>query len=399
MSDDDSSSLVLHPPSLMLGLYIHIPFCEQRCPYCDFNTYAGVRAQLVGDYVDALRRELVAQLTPLARAGRVVDTIFFGGGTPTFLSAAQLEGILQTSRESIVVRPDAEITVEANPSTMANPELSPAKLERLRRAGFNRLSIGIQSFDDDCLRILGRAHSAAEAKETFRLAREVGYDNISIDLMFAVPGQTMAAWQQTLAEAIELQPEHVSAYCLTYEKETLFYRWRETGRLQPLSENVEAAMFEKAMDALTDAGYEQYEISNFARPGRRSQHNQIYWRGEDYVGAGAGAHGYLNGVRYWNEKLPQRYIERVIKDGGAVVGSEQLSPRERLGEATMLGLRLLDGVSLDTLTERFQLDPRDVFQREMRRLKEFGLLHQENGRLSLTRQGVLLANQVFMEFV
>ncbi|MCS6862390.1 MAG: radical SAM family heme chaperone HemW [Abditibacteriales bacterium] len=383
----------------MLGLYIHIPFCEQRCPYCDFNTYAGVRAQLVEDYVDALRRELVAQLTPLARAERVVDTIFFGGGTPTFLSAAQLEGILQTVRESIAVRPNAEITLEANPSTVANPELSPAKLEHLRRAGFNRLSIGVQSFDDACLRTLGRAHSAVEAKETFRLARLAGYDNINIDLMFAVPGQTMGSWQQTLTEAMALHPEHISAYCLTYEKATPFYRWRATGRLRPLSEDAEAEMFERAMDALTDAGYEHYEISNFARPGKRAQHNQIYWRGEEYVGAGAGAHGYLNGVRYWNEKLPQRYVARVSKEGRAIVGSERLSARARLGEALMLGLRLLDGVSLDAMTERFQLDPRDVFEREMRRLTAFGLVRQENGRLWLTRQGVLLANRVFMEFV
>jgi oxygen-independent coproporphyrinogen-3 oxidase len=387
----------------MLGLYIHIPFCEQKCPYCDFNTYAGVKSQLVEDYVCALRRELVAQLTPLAAAGRSVDTIFFGGGTPTVLSAEQLESILKTCCESIAVQPDAEITIEANPSTIAglerNPELSPAKLEHLRRAGFNRLSIGVQSFDENCLRTLGRAHSAAAAKETFRLARLAGYDNISIDLIFAVPGQTMAVWQRTLAEAVELQPDHISTYCLTYEKETPFYRWRETGRLMPLSEDVEAAMLEITMETLTNAGYEQYEISNFARDGKRSQHNQIYWRGEEYVGTGAGAHGYLSGVRYWNEKLPQRYIERVSKESRAIDGSEQLSPQEKLGEALMLGLRLLDGVHLDAMTERFQLDPRAVFRREMNRLQELGLLRHEQNRLALTRQGLFFANQVFMEFI
>jgi oxygen-independent coproporphyrinogen-3 oxidase len=388
---------------MMLGLYIHIPFCEHKCPYCDFNTYAGAKATVVRDYVDALRRELEAQLTPFAEQGRALDTIFFGGGTPTFLDTDSLENILQTCCDSIPIGPNAEITIEANPSTIAgpdhNPELSPAKLERLRRAGCNRLSIGVQSFDENCLRVLGRVHSADEAKETFRLARQAKFDNISIDLMFAVPEQTMAVWRQTLSEAMELEPDHISAYCLTYEKETPFYRWREAGRLKPLAEDVEAAMFETTIETLTNAGYEQYEISNFARAGKRSQHNQIYWRGEEYVGAGAGAHGYLNGVRYWNEKLPQGYMERVAKNGCAVVGSEQLSPRQQLGEALMLGLRLLDGVHLDDMAARFQLDLRAVFRCEMNRLQELGLLHQQNGRLSLTRRGLLFANQVFMEFI
>lgn len=372
-----------------LGIYIHVPFCVKKCSYCDFNAYSHMDA-LVDGYVQAVRTEI----EQTEERGRSVATIFFGGGTPTYLTAEQLNTILEALRRAFRVLPGAEISAEANPSTA-----DASRFAAMRAAGFNRLSIGVQALDDRLLKIMDRTHSAEEAVQAVEVARRAGFENVSIDLMFGLPTQTRADWQQTLERALALHTEHLSLYALTLEPGTRFERLYAGGKLPLPDEDTELWMYEYAIERLTAAGYEHYEVSNFARPGFRARHNLIYWRNEEYLGFGPGAVSYLHGRRWTKEKYPPRYIAKVRAGEDLAVESECLGREAALAETLILGLRLREGVSLSRLRRRFGIDPAAHYAEVIARLSDRGMLRQDGDMLRLTHRGLLFANEAAMAFL
>ncbi len=380
-----------------LAVYVHIPFCARHCAYCDFNTFVE-RAQsgLVLETVAAIQADIARTARELeAEHGRVtVPTIFFGGGTPTFLSGSQLASLLGTVKDNFAVEPNAEISSEANPGSS-----DAEKFGAMREAGFNRLSIGVQSFDDGLLVALDRFHTAGEAERAVAAAREAGFSNLNLDLMFGLPTQSLSLWETTLDRALALGTDHLSLYALTLEPGTRFERLHAGGRLDLPDEDDELAMYERSIGLLTAAGLEHYEVSNFARPGFRSRHNQVYWRNEEYLGVGPGAVSCLEGRRWKREKLPARYAAKMKAGTDLAVESEQLDADGSLGETMMLGLRLRDGLPLERIRARFGVEPRERFALELARLQSEGLLHLEADTLRLTHRGLLLANDVLAAFL
>ncbi len=378
------------PASAPIGLYVHIPFCEKKCGYCDFNAYSGYREASKARYVDALCREIERRAT-----GRTFATVFFGGGTPTQLPAVALVRILETVRAVATLTPDAEISLEANPG-----DATAAMLTTLRAAGFTRLSFGVQTFDDSLLKTIDRLHSGAQARDAVLLAQDCGFENLSLDLMFGLPRQTLPDWERALDIALALPIPHLSLYGLIVEEGTAFFARQERGRLPLPSEEVEAAMFARALEKTRAAGLRRYEISNYARPGFESRHNRIYWRNEPYLGVGAGAASYLDGVRGVNERLPSRYSERALADEDPTASTEHLTPEETLGETVMLGLRLAEGVDLMAFARRFGVRCEERFAAEIARLTDAGLLEIQENRMRLTEpRGLFLASEAMMAFV
>ena len=385
------------------GLYIHIPFCATKCPYCDFNTYAGIEA-MMGPYLAALREEI--ELWGEVLGGPRLDTVFFGGGTPSYLPAGSIAMLLAAVRGAFRLADGAEITAEANPD-----DLDTGKLASLLDAGVNRLSIGVQSLDDDLLRLLGRRHSAREALNAFSRARDAGFDNVSIDLMYGLPDQTPEQWAATLATALGLRPSHISMYCLTLEGGTPMERDAAAGRIPVPDGDLAADMYLMAEVQAADAGYRHYEISNWAIPGRESRHNLLYWRNHPFLGVGPGAHSYLDGHRFHNLRSPREYIRRLASgemrprgggrlfDGIPVVeGSEPVDRGLEMAETMMMGLRLDTGVGADQFTARFGGPPGESYGEIIEELEDDGLLEAENDRIVLTPRGRLLGNEVFSRF-
>ncbi len=378
------------------GIYVHIPFCVRRCPYCDFNTYAGID-YLKQPYVDALIEEIARTGERLGRPE--ARSVFFGGGTPTTLSGEQLCSILEAVRRGFRLDPGAEISSEANPGTV-----DAERFRSMRECGFNRLSLGVQSFDDGELRFLGRIHSASEAVDAYHLARSAGFENINLDLMFGLPEQKPESWKATLERALELSPEHLSLYALTVEEGTPLWRWVRGGEVPPPDEDVSAGMYEYACERLDAAGYAHYEISNWCRrrdgTDFRSRHNLIYWRHERYLGFGAGAHSFDGKKRWWNVPGVREYIDRIAEGASPVESGEVLSERTLMGEAMMLGLRLLEeGVPNDRFAGEFGVDIMTAFGDEVTELVDEGLVQWHGGSLLLTRRAWLVANQVFARFL
>ncbi len=392
-----------------VSLYFHIPFCKRRCAYCDFNTYAGME-RWIQPYIEALCREI--DLVAGSAAGRVgVHTVFFGGGTPSLLPLAGLERILGRARERFEFTRDAEISLEANPGT-----LSPEYLRGLRGLGVNRLSLGMQSAHPQELKLLTRLHDHQDVIRSVAWAREAGFDNLSLDLMFGLPGQALERWENTLELALGLKPDHISLYALTVEEGTPLFKWSARGLVDLPDSDGAAEMYELAMDRLGEAGFIQYEISNWARlaPGvglRSCRHNLQYWRGLPYLGFGAGAHGYAAGWRTADVNPIREYIRRV-REGESMpfprspanAEARELGAADEVGEFMMMGLRLTDeGISSRTFAERFGARLEDAFARPIERFTRAGLLEWagEPGdrRLRLTRRGRLLGNQVFAEFI
>lgn len=324
-----------------LGLYIHIPFCARRCPYCDFAISVGTRDGFKEQYLRALESELENQAKETPGE---IKTINLGGGTPTALSITQLQGLMQTLRRLFVIAGDAEISIEGNPEL-----LEAEKLRALREAGWNRLSLGAQSFDPQILKQLGRTHSAAQIEETFKNARAAGFANINLDLIYGVPGQSAAVWRETLERAVALEPEHLSCYALTIEPQTPFANWVEAGRIPDVDDETATVMMEDAAEFLPRAGLERYEVSNWARPGFECCHNLAIWRGGNYLAAGCGAHGHWNGRRWWNERNAAKYVKMMEEEHTARAGQEQLTPPQRAGELVLLGLRLREGFAWGNL--------------------------------------------------
>ncbi|MHB1351035.1 MAG: radical SAM family heme chaperone HemW [Desulfobulbaceae bacterium] len=371
-----------------LGLYLHIPFCLRKCPYCSFFSVPASR-ELIRCYGLALRRQIAG-----TTAGRPVTTVFFGGGTPSILPAEELATLLAACRAQLPWAEEAEVSIEANPAT-----IDAKGLGVLRRAGFNRLSVGVQSLDDAELQVLGRPHNAAEARAVVRAARSVGFHNLNLDLMYGLPGQTAEGWRQTLRAALELDPEHLALYELTIEERTPFARLSEEGRLALPPEGEVLAMMAITAEETAGAGFVRYEISNYARPGRQCRHNLNYWHNGDYFGLGAGAVACLAGLRCAAVRDIEQYCLLIESGQEPWAEAEELDPEASLRETVVMGLRLTAGISLTELEARFNLNVLQYYGSTLRRLAEQGLLVQANGNLRLTARGLNLANQVMAELV
>src|SRR5258706_968099 len=431
------------------SLYFHVPFCTHRCAYCDFNTYAG-QEEMIPAYVDALNREInyVGQqlkdheTSRLAGNATKVHTIFFGGGTPSLLSPLQFDSIFKSIHSAFDLTSDAEISIEANPGTVTEEAL-----RQLRKIGINRISFGVQSANLEELRMLERTHDFFNVIEAVTSARKAGFDNLNLDLIYALPEQTLQTWQTTVQRILDLHPEHISAYALTLEHGTPFGRWAQKGMLPLPDPDLAADMYEWASETLETAGYVQYEISNWAKVNAevrmmndefnsafrilhssfQCRHNLQYWRGLPYLAFGAGAHGYANGYRYSNALRIKTYIERIIQHSAFIIQPFPLTPaavnqhkqtlQDDMSEFMMTGLRLTqEGISENEFQLRFEKPLREVYGTEIEELLKLGLIELANDsplpmgrvpdrveglgmRARLTKRGRLLGNQVFMRFV
>ncbi len=383
-----------------LALYLHIPFCQRKCPYCDFNTYAGQEGSYDA-FVQALAEDMRRQ--GAARGRPPVRTVFWGGGTPTVLAAQHWQTLFAALHEGFAIQAGAEITSEANPGTVDQ-----SRFQTLYELGVNRLSMGVQSFNNDELRFLGRIHDASQAVTAFDMARRAGFDNINLDLMFGLPGQQPEHWRQSLQQAIALQPEHLSLYSLTVEAGTPLARWVARGQVSEPDPDVAADLYEMANDILAGAGYHAYEISNWARgplqadglPRYACRHNLVYWRNEPYLGLGPGAHSYEPPLRWAVQHNVSAYIEAVAGNRPVLESSETIDQRLAMGETMMLGLRLLEaGVSFARFQQRFGQDMRQVFASELADLQRRALIEIDDRRVRLHPQARLLGNEVFAAFL
>ena len=381
---------------MITSLYIHFPFCVKKCLYCDFNSVAGspvTPAEYAAAVVTELERRAATLPSPLS-----APTLYFGGGTPSLMAPAEIASIVDAAARLFSLAGDAEVTLEANPGTV-----TPASLAGYRAAGVNRLSLGVQSFDDALLVRLGRVHTAAQAKEAFVLARRAGFVNIGIDLIHSLPGEELSLWQRDLETVTALGPEHVSAYPLAVEEGTPFARMEEQGVLPLPAEEEAAAMFALTGGFLSAHGLEQYEIANHARPGHRSRHNRVYWRRGNYLGFGAGAHSFLRAPgcgRRWH--APARVEEWLAAIRSGALPEEEaheLTRQEAMGEFLFLGLRLLEGVDGGQFLREFGVTVDAAFPEETAELLATGLLVRNGERLRLAPHAIPLANRVFMRFV
>lgn len=374
------------------SVYIHIPFCAKKCHYCDFNTYAA-EGQPMDDYLDALIKEML--MTAESLPDRTMKTVFVGGGTPTILDAGQMKRLLDGIREAFVFSGDGfEFTMEANPGTV-----DPEKLEVMKEGGVNRISFGVQSFQDHLLQSIGRMHDVSDVHESIRQARAAGFNNISIDLMYGLPRQTMKMMEESLDQALRLNLPHYSIYGLKIEENTVFHALYKKNQLPLPSEDEEFAMYQLIRQRLLEAGYKQYEISNFAKPGFEGRHNITYWKNEPYLGIGAGAHGYVQSVRHMNYKGVQAYIDRV--NSGVLPRKEVhvVAKEEAMEDFMMVGLRLLDGVAKADFKDQFGLELDDVFGAVIEDLVQKGLLTETEAGFKLTENGLLFGNEVFAQFI
>ena len=381
-----------------ISIYIHIPFCVKKCPYCDFNSVAT--ADIPDDaYINALNRELsfhIKERPVLSK--KTLETIYIGGGTPSLISPHNIKRLLSNVRQAFAESNPVEITIEINPGTITRNSLA-----AFRDAGINRLSIGIQSFNDKTLKTLGRVHSADNSLKCYEYARTTGFDNIGIDLIFGAPGQSVEEWEGDLKTAVALRPEHISAYNLTLEKGTLFFELQKNSRLVLPPEEGQVLMYELAIDSLKEAGYNHYEISNFSLTGFESQHNMRYWSCMDYIGLGAGAHSYLSspdwGVRWWNESDPDAYMQQINEKGQAIAGKERLTKKETLEEGIFLGLRRTSGINMNWFAARFNTQLKNLCRQKIAELKTGGLIYEDGSIIRLTRKGLTLSNEVFAELI
>ena len=365
-------------PQSLPGLYIHVPFCRTKCPYCDF--YSCTDMQQVKDFISALEKERLYY----CKSFPAVDTVYLGGGTPTVLPDDGLALIMTMVRRHVAVAPDAEITLEANPN-----DLNRERLVRLRSLGFNRLSLGVQSFDDEVLRFLGRRHTAEEARRSMKQVRQAGFENISIDLMYGLPGQKQNNWFATLCEALRFAPEHLSCYQLTIKEETPFFARVQEGSVQPCTEEEQADLFMATSAFLEEHGYCHYEVSNFCRrENLQARHNRIYWEHGPYLGLGPSAHSFDGRRRWWNVKPVEGYGSKLKNGLVPVEAEEELTDEQLRTEALMLGLRTRKGIALDAVPAP------PLASRSLERLQAEGLVMVASNSIAPTTRGLLMADYV-----
>lgn len=369
-----------------IRLYVHMPFCVQKCLYCDFLSWHDSRENQAR-YVQALCREIRACQ---GRYPARVSSLFFGGGTPSVLEPGHMTEIMEALAEVFSFEPDSEMSIEANPGTV-NLE----KLKTYEKIGLNRISFGLQSAHNEELKALGRIHTWEEFLESYDLARQAGFDNINVDLMSGIPDQTLSSWQKTLSRVLELAPEHVSAYSLIVEEGTPFAQ----RKLNLPEEEEERRMYEMTAEMLGSQGYRQYEISNYALPKRECAHNMGYWMRDDYLGLGLGAASLFDNQRWNNTDSMEEYLEKSERPEEIQVCREKLSVREQMEETMFLGLRMTEGIERERFQEEFGISVEEVYGEAVRRLEGLGLLQADGGRIYLTRKGISLSNQVFVEFL
>ena len=374
------------------GIYIHIPFCRSRCSYCDFATgiYDGSQAER---YTRALITEILTWNE--VRTGEKIDTVYFGGGTPSLLSVQQVSAILDAVRSRFHLKQHLEVTMEMNPGTVTLETL-----REFRRAGVNRASFGAQTFDDRELARLGRSHTAQQTRATFVQLREADFDNVSFDLIAGLPGQTIEQWQRNVDEALGMKPQHLSFYLLEVHEGTPLAEHIKRGLQPKPDEEVAAEMYSLMLERAVAAGYEHYEISNLCLPGFESRHNTKYWKGAPYYGFGCSAHSYDGRSRRWsNERDVARYVDRIEAKSSPIVDRVDLDENEIRSEALFLGLRMMSGVDLNDYRVRFGDDIRDSHSEDLKRFREAGLIECVGESVRLTRAGALLSNEVFAAFI
>lgn len=386
------------------GIYIHIPFCERKCTYCNFNT-TDFFDDLAARYIESVIREIRYRGELLSENGDKlsVDTIYFGGGTPSIVEAEQLAQLIEACRSAFQVAEDSEITIEINPSTIARK-----KIEDWLSAGINRASVGVQSFIDNELVSLSRTHTSDRARATVKTLREAGFENISLDLIAGLPEQRLNDWEFNLDEALKLRPEHLSLYLLEVKEGTQLYAQLKRGQRPRPDDDLAAEMYTRISDVMSSAGYEHYEISNFALlTGKddsqasplRSKHNLKYWTASPFYGMGCGAHSFDGRARWINILKTETYIDSVTATGCAEAERRELSSEDRTSEALFMGLRLREGISLEEFQREYDLDVINQYRDELARLLEAGLIYITDRRLSLTQKGMLLSNEVFITFI
>lgn len=376
---------------MVQSAYIHIPFCTHICHYCDFNKFF-IKNQPVEQYIDMLGMEM--ELMGLNKHHTPLRTLFIGGGTPTALSEKQLEQLMMLINAHIPLAEDCEFTVEANPG-----DLTRQKVKILKEGGVNRLSLGVQTFNEELLQKIGRSHKVSDVYETIELAKMQGFDNISVDLIYALPGQQLNDFKDTLSKAVALELPHLSSYSLIIEPKTVFYTLMNKGKLSLPGEDLEADMYEYVMNFLQQSGYHQYEISNYSKPGYESRHNLVYWDNEEYYGIGAGAHGYANGFRYANFGPLKKYVTLLEEGTRPILEQADVTKAQQMEEEMFLGLRKTAGISIPRFTERFNVSPKEVFGDKINQQKSLLLLEETENRLRLTKKGKLLGNEVFQSFL
>ncbi|MBK3493341.1 oxygen-independent coproporphyrinogen III oxidase [Viridibacillus sp. YIM B01967] len=374
------------------GVYIHIPFCHQICNYCDFNK-VFFKNQPVDEYIEALGTEMKLWSED-KQAFSHIETIFLGGGTPTSLSPTQLSRLLTLIKTYIPMEHVTEFTSEANPD-----ELTKEKLEVLYKGGVNRISLGVQAFQPELLKKLGRTHSNEHVFETLKEAKKVGFTNISIDLMYGLPGQTVEEWKATLEVAFGLNLPHYSAYSLIVESKTIFYNLMNKGKLSLPGEDLEADMYDILMQQMEEHGFHQYEISNFSKDGHSSIHNRIYWDNDEYAGFGAGAHGYVNGIRYSNHAPLKKYISSLEAGEKPILKTHVVTQDEKMEEEMFLGLRKTAGISKKHFQAKFNCTIESVYSKKLKLLVSAGLLSNDEAAVKLTKKGRFVGNEVFEEFL
>lgn len=370
-----------------VSLYIHIPFCKQRCFYCDFPTFSG-KDHLREEYVDALIKEIRDKCTKY-----LIKTIFIGGGTPSYLGENELEKLLKTVSE-LNLSKNIEYSMECNPGTV-NEE----KLKIMKKYGVNRISFGLQSCNDELLKNIGRIHTFKEFLENYKLARKIGFDNINIDLMYGLPNLTIEVWKDTLEEICKLKPEHISAYSLIIEEGTVFYNLYEKDKLKLPSEDDERIMDKMTKDILISNGYHQYEISNFSLKNRECEHNKVYWSLDEYIGVGSASSSYINGYRLTNESNIGEYIRRVKSNEDTVVDKYKNLREDEIEEFIFMGLRMLSGIDLLKFNRKFGLDIYSIYKNVIEKNIDDGLLIINKDRMYLTTKGVELSNRVMSDFI
>ncbi len=373
----------------MAGIYIHIPFCKQRCTYCDF--YTQVAPQMIPDLVNALCREMEIRSDYNQHA--IVDTIYFGGGTPSLLSASQFNLIFAAIFSYYTVAPDAEITFEANPD-----DLSPEFFSEIRNLPFNRISMGIQSFDDNELKAINRRHSGEQAVNAVYYAREAGFKNISIDLIYGLPGQSIEDWEKQLDKGLSLHPEHISIYGLTYEKGTKLWKQREKGLIEVVDEDRMIEMYELLISKIAQAGYEAYEISNFAKPGYRSRHNSAYWKLTPYTGLGPSAHSFDGNSRQWNVSSTRKYID-AIQQGNLLFEKEKLNDTDKFNDFIMISLRTREGLNFETIKQIFDSKYTEHLKSFAQKYIDSGHIISENKRLFLSLKGIHISDAIISDLM
>lgn len=376
---------------MIKAAYLHIPFCEHICHYCDFNK-VFLKGQPVDEYIRALDQEMKRTLSQYPTNN--LDTIFVGGGTPTSLNEQQLERFCENINKNLPKSEELEFTFEANPG-----DLTKAKLQILKDAGVNRISLGVQTFNEELLQKIGRVHRKKDVFQSIENAKTVGFQNISIDLIFSLPTQTLADFKESLTEAFSLDISHYSAYSLIIEPKTVFYNLMKKGKLPTPGEDLEASMYELLMEEMKKNGFRQYEISNFSKPGFESKHNLTYWNNDYYYGFGAGAHSYLNGLRRSNSGPLKKYIEQINNGVLPVFEEHEVTKAEQMEEEMFLGLRKAEGVSIPDFTRKFGKDPLQLFNSEIEDLVGKQWLEVNENNIYLTKRGRLLGNEVFQSFL